>query len=220
MAETITLISPLSACPGEVVIPGRFTGADEDGHYQAGFGRYLGDEPLKGDERLNRLQARWKWARDLVIEWRLDGVPTNLPQIRKKEEAIPFALISWLPKAIRAEMDHYVQAHMPAVMEKLVVPDAETMTAGEFFAWDEAWRAVDKEDDPRPYAIVYWPSSCLLVRDWGGALADEKPPADGRDADLALLLAVYEKVIPAALGALNLGNSPLPPGAPSTPKEG
>lgn len=199
LPETITVERPTdgeiasvpSAYSGHIVVPDTWTGADFQAHYEAG--RRDDDEP-------HPWQRQYRWAKARVVEWAIDGLPTNPNQI--EDDALPLAFQRWLYRAVAGAMNDYGNANA-AIQESLAFPTAANLTGREFFAWYQVWDNLD-ENPKRAGLLRAWEHSRLLVREWGDV--GEPRDASGLTVDLALLVAVTGVTAELISDAMNLGN--------------
>lgn len=184
---------------GHIVTPDKFNG----GQYEKYFVAKEKDDknPFGAYEKL------WDWAKELIVEWAIEGLPTNPNQI--KQDDITWALQAFLTHSVVNAMNEYMLGYED-VMEKLVYPEPGDLLPSEFFAWSKAFKKADEEKekgDVSPLRLA-WLTGSTLVREWpnGGK------PESYEDADLRILKAIDELLPGTIVPALDLGNWRVPLG--------
>lgn len=193
--ETVTLLHT-----GRVTAPARWTGADWQAWHDAG---------KPADEKEHPLQRKWRWAKERVVEWAIEGLSTNPQQI--DDDKLPWPVMAFITKAMHGAMVNYIEERVTEVKATLTYPDVDGLNSGEFFAWEKAMRKASEQKELNGL-LRGWPSGRVLIRQWPNGT----PPEDARKVDLALLAAVEEITTETITPALNLGNLRWPPGAAST----
>lgn len=188
---------------GHITVPDAWTGADFEEYFQASQGI------TKTDTRHPWLK-QWDWAKGRIVEWAIDGLPTNPNQI--EDDDVPWPLMNFVSRSLRNAMFAYMDEYVDERKSALEYPTADSLTAGEFFAWEKAVRDMP-DDDERSNLLKAWQCGHPLVRGW---INGKTPAVDGLDVDLALIAAVNDIIDQCVGPALDLGNLPAPPGAAST----
>lgn len=209
--ELVTLVLPETFTPnggslsianhlsGQVLLPAHWYGRDFEGYWQA-------SRPRDDITATHPWLRQWQWAKELVIEWHVSGLPTNPNQI--KDDDVPFGFLSYLPKNVHRLMMGYIDDNFEAMKESIEFPSPDNLTAHEFFEWEETVKGMD-DSDSLSNMLKTWRTGYDLVRSWGDRQAPDK---DGMNVDLALVAAVNACVGETMTAALDLGKWRSPPG--------
>jgi hypothetical protein len=184
---------------GRVTVPGEWTGADWQAYHEASL-------PVSDERPDHQWLRQWRWAKDAILEWELEDIPTNPALI--KDDSMPWSLMSYLSKAVHVVMLEYLDTAAD-VIESLAYPTPHDLTAGEFFAWEQEVRDTERGDTAP--LLQTWRTGRVIIRQWANGA---EPARDGLDVDLALIGAVNEIVGDTMSVALDLGNLRGPRGRP------
>jgi hypothetical protein len=184
---------------GRVTVPGAWTGADWQAYHEASL-------PISEKRPEHQWLRQWRWAKDAILEWGLEDIPTNPALI--EDDNVPWPLMSFLTNAVHQAMLEYLDTS-DDVIETLTYPAPHDLTAGEFFAWEQEVRETEK-GDAAPL-LQTWRTGRVIIRQWANGA---EPAHDGLDVDLALIGAVNEIVGDTMTVAVDLGNSRGPRGRP------
>jgi len=182
---------------GSITAPDKWVGGDFEAYFTA-------SKPADDDKsKKHPWLKQWEWAKARVVEWDLDGLPTNPNQINDDE--VPFGVMSYIARSMNESMMSYMDDNLDERKKAIKFPTAENLQAGEFFAWEEAVRNLQDKENLQSNMIKSWVSGYVLVRDWG-PFKKKMPSEDGLSVDLALVGAVNELVGEVMGQALDLGN--------------
>jgi hypothetical protein len=187
---------------GYVVIQDTWTGGDfEDFHKVP-----ESDSKKKTADEITTWERIWPWAKARIVEWAIEGLPTNPNQINDDED-LTWALESFLASSVIAGMNDYMKEGIEKIKELIDFPIPDDLRPGEFLAWHKAMREAEKEEN-RTNVLRGWMAGKVLVREWPKGMK----PKDDRSADLRLMVAVDELLSETILPSLNLGNWSAPLG--------
>ncbi len=191
---------------GQVTVPSSWLGGDFEDYVLAGKGP---EEDEEQDKAPHPWLAQWLWAKKRIVEWAIDGLPTNPNQIDDND--IPFMLMSWITQSVYEAMREYMDKKAEQVKEILVYPEPDALSVHEFFAWEKATRAT--KDNGSSEMMKSFDTFRVLIREWPGK---KEPPKDASKVDLGLIAAVNQIGGETIGPALDLGNWPVLLGDHST----
>jgi hypothetical protein len=183
---------------GYVVLPDTWTGGDFEEFHIAS----TADE----DDDQTVWDRMWAWANDRIIEWAIDGVPTNPNEIAKGEY-LTWAVTSFLANSAIRAMNDYVRVDLEEVKESIDFPTTEDLKPSEFMAWHKAQDSLNG-NKPMSSLLQSWNAGHQLVRAWPEGV----DPKDYRKVDLRIMFAIDELMTEVILPSIHLGNWSAPPG--------
>lgn len=183
---------------GHITIPDTWTGGDYEDYYVA-------SNPADEDSAI--WASLWPWASSRIIEWNIDGLPTNPNQI-DPDEHLTWVLESFLANTVIRGMSQYMQdADLEKVKETIGFPTPENLRPGEFMTWHKTQLEIVGDEKKSPL-LQAWLVGKELVRQWPEGV----DPKDYRKVDLLIMKAIDELLRETILPALNLGNWNARPG--------
>lgn len=193
--ESVVEITAENEYTGSVTLPDTWQGKD----WNAFPRKATGKEPL--------WFPQWLWAKGRVVEWNIDGLPSNPNQFKDKE--LPFHLLNFIVKEMHEAMSGYAVENQSGWHESglLVMPKPNQLTAGEFLGY---YQKSQEEGDSKADSIInafraYMP----FIRQWPDGIARDDT---GLEVDLSLIMAVVDRGNKILETAVSLGNSAAPLG--------
>lgn len=181
---------------GYVTLPDSWNAGDFEDFYKASL-------PADEDTVWER---EWKWVKAHIVEWAIEGLPTNPNQLKDNED-MTWPLMSFLSRSAIKAMNDYMKTGVKEMKESIGYPTPSNLTPGEFLSWHKSMKEADKKTE-MSNLLKSWLAGKGLVRAWpnGGS------PKDDRSVDLILMLAVDELLSETLVPSLNLGNWSAPLG--------
>jgi hypothetical protein len=167
------------------------------------YGRDLADYPQDEPGKEPGWLLQWQWAKKRVVEWAIDGLPTNPNQLKDTE--LPWHVLNFIVKSAYTAMTDYAMENTERWADNLVMPEPYKLTAGEFLAWHELNLETRKRPVPKGHQriIASFREYVAFVRQWPpGVTVDPS----GAEMDLSLITAVVDRGNAILEAAANLGN--------------
>jgi hypothetical protein len=183
---------------GHIEVPDTFTGGDFEKFFKA----------ANQDEIEDIYEQQWLWAKELIVEWAIEGLPTNPNQL--KDGDITWALQSFLVRSVIDGMNKYMTEDVKDIKEQIDYPVPDNLLPNEFLAWQRAYKKaeLERKEEGISNMRLAWLAGSVLVREWpnGGE------PKDYESADLKLIKAIDQLLPETITPALDLGNWRVPLG--------